>query len=237
MPVAKVDRTRTGKVCVLFFQNFQNAPTVQPWGTLPGPAFVEEVVASIRSTTAVGIRAWPFAATGLTGQVSGAAAVAARDGGISLAISRGNVAQAAHTVPAIAGGSPKFYWRPRAWVPLVSWQPALYVEPTALGQIWECFFLVAWPAGVPAGGAPVAEAVSPEVLATWGRAGRAPSVLDEAIAREQLRGMTALQYLRRGEVPPWITGPARLVAQRLIPEALREQEEALARLRAARGGR
>jgi hypothetical protein len=216
----------------LFFQNLVNAPTVQPWGTLPGPAFVEEVVASIRSTVAVGIRAWPFAGVGVAGQISGDAATRARDSGLSLVETTANVAGVEHTVPAIAGGSAKFYWRPRRWVPYVAWQPCLWVRPTALGQIWECYFMVAWPAGVPAGGAPVAETITPEIMATWGRAGRAPSRLDEEIAREGLRSPTAIEYLRQGQVPPWITGPARLVAQRLIPEALRRWEEVLARERA-----
>jgi hypothetical protein len=234
MPIARLDRTHTGKVCVLYFQNLVNAETVQPWGTLPGPAFVEEVVADLRSITAPALRAWPFAGQGIPGQISGADARAARDAGLSLAENVVNVPGQEHSVGVIAGGTTNFWWRPRKWVPMQSWQPCLWVRPTLLGQIWSCYFLVSWPAGVQVGGAPISGQVSPEVMATWGAAGRAPTVLDEQIAREQLRGMTALEYLRRGEVPPWITGPARLVAQRILPEALREQEEALARLRAER---
>lgn len=152
LSVAKGPRGSHGLVAVLRFQNLVNDDWVQSWGVLPGPAVVQVAFVPGRDFPVGNTRVTPLAAPPFTGSRSGAQANVTKSSSLVFVDTDGSEARAP-SLSNLWGGQVQMRWWPRLRIPWATWSPALWVDPTALGQLWIAYFSLVFEVGV--GGAVV----------------------------------------------------------------------------------
>lgn len=137
--IAKGPRGSRGLTVVLRSQNVVNDDWLEAWGILPGPVVVQVAVVPGRDFAAGVSRVTPLAAPAMTGTRSGAQANAVKSASIVLVETDGGEARAP-SLPTLWGNTSRAQFWPRVRIPWQVWSPALWMDPSLLGQLWIAYY-------------------------------------------------------------------------------------------------